>query len=149
MVYFTFLFAGVNVLTVTYFLAIERAPFLKEVFPSFLHYVVILLIVGIPLIAAVGFAHFKKIPAFKSDVEVLWESNPYMYKLPPGYWTEAIFPYFKMTSKLLTKVSQNEKLTDKEIKEINDLEKKFDHLLKGGYVGARAKKLPFGRENVK
>ena len=39
--YFAFIFAAVNTLTVTYFLAIERYPFLTTIFPSFLQYIVI------------------------------------------------------------------------------------------------------------
>ena len=34
--YFAFIFAAINTLTVTYFLAIERAPSLQAIFPSFL-----------------------------------------------------------------------------------------------------------------
>ena len=33
--YFAFIFAAINTLTVTYFLAIENYPALKAVFPSF------------------------------------------------------------------------------------------------------------------
>ena len=49
-VYFAFIFAAVNTLTVTYFLAIENYPVLKDVFPSFIHYVAILVLIGIPLL---------------------------------------------------------------------------------------------------
>ena len=35
--YFAFMFAAINTLTVTYFLAIERVPFLTTIFPSFIH----------------------------------------------------------------------------------------------------------------
>ena len=41
-VYFAFIFAALNTLIVTYYLAIENAPFLKSLFPSFIEYVVIL-----------------------------------------------------------------------------------------------------------
>ena len=45
-VYFAFIFAAVNTLTVTYFLAIENYPILKEVFPSFSHYIEIVVAIG-------------------------------------------------------------------------------------------------------
>ena len=45
-VYLAFIFAAINTLTVTYFLVIENYPILKEIFPSFLHYIVIVSMVG-------------------------------------------------------------------------------------------------------
>ena len=58
--YFVFIMAAINTLTVTYFLAIDNYPSLKEVFPSFEQYVVIIIGIGIPLLILVGYAHFKK-----------------------------------------------------------------------------------------
>ena len=60
--YFAFVFAAINTLTVTYFLAIESYPVLKEIFPTFIHYVIILAAVGIPILTSIGYVHFKKIP---------------------------------------------------------------------------------------
>ena len=57
--YFAFIFAAINTLTVTYFLAIERIPFLTTIFPSFIHYVVITSSVAIPILVLVGYAHWK------------------------------------------------------------------------------------------
>ena len=59
-VYFAFVFAAINMLTVTYFLAIENYPTLKEVFPSFEQYILIVALIGVPLLASVGYAHYKK-----------------------------------------------------------------------------------------
>ena len=42
--YFAFIFAAINTLTVTYFLAIENYPQLLEIFPTFLQYVIIQLV---------------------------------------------------------------------------------------------------------
>ena len=134
-IYWAFLFMGINTLTVTYFLAIDRAPFLKEIFPSFLHYAVVIIIIGIPILVLTGFVHYKKIPGYKSEAEVNVESNPYTYKLSPGFWLHVIMPFYLLSSKILVKLSNNEKLTDDELKEISKLQKKMDHLLKGGYVG--------------
>ncbi len=139
-IYWAFLFMGINTLTVTYYLAIERAPFLKEIFPSFLHYAVVIIIIGIPILVLTGFVHYKKIPGYKSEAEVNVESNPYVYKLPPGFYLHVIMPFYLLTSKILVKLSNNEKLTDDELKEISELQKKMDHLLKGGYVGDKTKK---------
>jgi len=138
-VYWAFLFMGINTLTVTYFLAIDRAPFLKEVFPSFLHYAVVMILVAIPILVLSGFIHYKKIPGYKSDAEVTIESNPYQFKLPPGWWLHVIMPYFRLQSEILMKVAENKKLTDEEISKMNELQKKMDHLINGGYVGDEAR----------
>jgi len=133
--YFTFIFASVNVLTVTYYLAIENLPILKELFPNFSDYVLTILIIGIPVLVLTGWLHFRRSHAYKSEAEIAFESNPYMFKLPPGYWALVFVPFFLQTSKMLVKISKKEEITEEELKEINDLEKQMIHLLKGGYVG--------------
>ena len=75
--YFAFILAAINTLTVTYFLAIENYPSLQAVFPSFEQYIVIISVVGVPILVAVGYMHFKRTQAFKSEIDVLIESNPY------------------------------------------------------------------------
>jgi hypothetical protein len=47
--YFAFIFAAINTLTVTYYLAIDNYPFLKELFPTFIHYIIIVVTIGVPL----------------------------------------------------------------------------------------------------
>jgi len=43
----------------------------------------------------------------------------------------------------------NQKITDNEIKEMQELQKKMDHLIKGGYVGGKGKgKLPFDFDKI-
>ena len=56
-------------------------------------YVVMAAIFSIfPIAGSIGYYHYKKTPAYTSEIEVQIESNPYYYKLPPGYWREAIGP---------------------------------------------------------
>jgi len=142
-VYFAFLFIGLNTLVVTYYLAIEKAPFLKEIFPTFIIYVAVLMAVGVPLLVFTGFLHYKKMPAFKTEAEVTTETNPYLYKLPPGYWAEVIIPFNLITSKILVKLSNKEELSDELLQELNEIQKKMEHLMKGGYVGSKTRKLAF------
>ena len=79
--YFAFIFAATNTLTVTYYLAIERAPILKEIFPSFISYVVIVIIVGVPLLVLIGYMHYKRTAAYRSEVSVNFESNPFQRRI--------------------------------------------------------------------
>ena len=75
--YFAFIFAAINTLTVTYFLAIENYPLLKEVFPTFLIYVIIITAIGIPLLTLIGYVHFKRTAARKAEVDIGYETNVY------------------------------------------------------------------------
>jgi len=145
-IYFAFALIGINTLTVTYYLAIEKAPFLQAVFPTFPIYVAVVGGIGMPILVLTGYIHFRKIPAFKTEVEVQTENNPYVYKLPPGYWLHVMMPYYLAQSKLLIKLSKNEKVTNEEMNKINDLQKKMEHLIKGGYVGTENRVLSFGNE---
>ena len=118
--YFAFIFAAVNTLTVTYFLAIERYPFLTSIFPNFVQYVLIVSAIGIPLLILVGFIHYKRTLAFKSEMDVLVESNPYMRRTIVN--TEIILSLMLELSTLVMAVSKDKKPTDEEIKKITQLQ---------------------------
>ena len=70
-VYLAFIFAAINTLTVTYYLAIEKVPELALIFPNFIQYVLIITTVGIPVLVIVGYVHYKRTVAFKSEVDVV------------------------------------------------------------------------------
>lgn len=148
-IYFAFAFIGINTLTVTYYLAIERAPFLKAVFPTFPIYVAIILAIGLPILVLTGFIHFRKIPGFKSEAEVNVENNPYTYKIPPGWRLHVEMPFYLLSSKYLIKLAKNEKITDEELNEMKKIQQDIEHLMKGGYVGTKGKTLSFGQHEVK
>jgi len=141
--YWAFFIMGINTITITYFLAIERAPFLEAIFPTFMHYVLAITAVGIPLLILTGYVHYKKIPGFKSEMEVNMESNPFVYKLPPGYQLKVMMPYQRLQSEILLKISRGEKITEEEIIKMKKIQNDMDTLLKGGYIGEpnRLKKL--------
>ena len=76
--YFAFILAAINTLTVTYFLAVDNYPALKMIFPSFEIYILIIISIGVPLLIFVGYSHYKKTKAFRSEMDVLIESNPFL-----------------------------------------------------------------------
>lgn len=117
--YFAFIFAAINTLTVTYYLAIEKYPVLKEVFPSFIQYVIVITIVGIPLLVFVGYVHYKKTTAYKSEAEIIYESNPYVRRVLVN--TEIMLSLNLKLLDKITKLSNNEKLSQQEIDEISKL----------------------------
>ena len=63
--YFAFIFAAINTLTVTYYLAIEKVPILVSIFPSFFQYVLIVSLIGIPMLILIGYAHYKRSKAYQ------------------------------------------------------------------------------------
>jgi len=138
--YFAFILAAVNTLTVTYYLAIEQAPILKELFPSFMFYMIFSASVGVPLLIAIGYIHYKKSPSYTSESDITVESYPYYYKLTPGFDKQVVFPLYMILTKMMKKMSSDEKFTDDELKEIDDLQKKIDLLIKGGMVDHFRKK---------
>lgn len=121
--YFAFIFAAINTLTVTYYLAIENYPVLKSIFPSFDQYIIIVVLIGIPLLTAVGYAHYKKTPSFRAEADVWIESNPYQARvLVNTQFTLAL--NLKLTD-ILLKISSKQEISEKEINEIKDIQSKF------------------------
>ena len=118
--YFVFILAAINTLTVTYFLAIDNYPTLKAIFPSFEQYALLMISVGIPLLILVGYAHFKKTLAYKSEMDVMIESNPYITRNTVNA-DLSLKLNLKLIS-LLLKMSTGEKIDKNEIDEIGKLQ---------------------------
>ena len=117
--YFAFILAAINTLTVTYFLAIDNYPALKAVFPSFEQYIVIIVTIGIPLLIFIGYLHYKRTQAFRSEVDVLIESNPYQRRNTVNGEVN-----LRLNLKILTmmlKISRKESFSESEIQEIEKL----------------------------
>ena len=119
-VYFVFILAAVNTLTVTYFLAVDNYPLLKTIFPTFEQYAVIMVSIGIPLLIVVGYFHFKKTVAYKSEMDVMIESNPYITRNTVNA-DLSLKLNLKLIS-LLLKMSTGEKIDKNEIDEIKKLQ---------------------------
>ena len=127
--------AAINVLTVTYFLAIENYPVLQAIFPTFGHYIAIVVGIGVPLLVLVGYFHYKRSQAYAAEAEINIEANPYWYKIPPGWNKEVVFPLYLNMINLMLKMSKNEKLAPDEIEKMSDIQKSLSNLIDGGYVG--------------
>ena len=126
--YFAFILAAINTLTVTYFLAIDNYPSLKLFFPSFEIYILIIVSVGVPLLVLIGFAHFKRTQAFKSEIDVMIESNPYQRRNTVN--NEMNLRMNLQLIKLLTKLVNNEKLDTSESEKLKELTKTFEEFTK-------------------
>jgi len=122
--YFAFIFAAVNTLTVTYFLAIENYPVLKEVFPTFIIYIIIIAGLGIPILTLVGYIHFKRTSSYRAEATVMYETNP---------WARRIFVNSELTLQinqklldLILRISKNEKISGDDISRIYEIQEKLN-----------------------
>ena len=126
--YFAFIFAAINTLVVTNYLAIERYPSLESIFPNFIQYVVIIVSVGIPLLILVGYAHWKRTPAYRSEADIWMESNPYQARMLVN--SEILLQLNLKLTELIIKQSKNEKASDDELAEITKLQKELSEFSK-------------------
>ena len=115
--YFAFILAAINTLTVTYFLAVDNYPALKIIFPSFEIYVLILISIGVPLLIFIGYCHYKKTKAFRSEMDILVESNPFLRRTTVN--TDIILRFNINLIKLILKLSKDTISED----ELNDMKK--------------------------
>ena len=121
--YFAVIFAAINTLTVTYFLAIENYPILKEVFPTFVIYVVITTAIGIPLLTFIGYIHYKRTAARRAEVDIGYETNVYQARTLVNSEISV-----KLNMKLLDmiiKMSKNKEISHEDYEELTKLQKKL------------------------
>ena len=137
--YFAFIFAAINTLTVTYYLAIENLPELKTIFPTFSSYILIIGIISIPILVIIGWIHFRRTAAYGSEAEIQIESNPYYFKAIPGWNKDVMFPTLLKITEFMIRTTKNEKLSEKDISELTQLQTKLNTLISGGMVGSPRK----------
>jgi len=117
--YFAFIFAAINTLTVTYFLAIENYPQLSIIFPTFLQYIVIVSGIGIPVLVSAGYIHYKKTAAFKAEADINIEANPHWRRMLTN--TDLLLSSYVKLIELIPKITNQEKLSEDEINELSKL----------------------------
>jgi hypothetical protein len=117
--YFAFIFAAINTLTVTYYLAIEKYPDLHAIFPTFVHYVAITTAIGIPFLVLVGYVHYKRTAARKAEVDISYETDPYKARTLVN--TEISMKLNLQLIDIVMKLSKNEKISDEKYEEIKKL----------------------------
>ena len=124
--YFAFIFAAINTLTVTYFLAIENYPALKAVFPSFEIYLLTMLAIGVPLLTMIGYTHYKRSPAYSSEAGIMLSANPYTRRALIN--SELSVELNIKISEILVKISNKED-TKKEMLELKTIHDKINEFV--------------------
>ena len=117
--YFAFIMAATNTLVVTYYLAIEKIPELTAIFPTFTYYVIILAACGVPILITVGYSHWKRTAAYRTEIEVIFESNPWHARVLVN--SEINLKLNLKVIEFIDKISNNEKIDEVELKKLSVL----------------------------
>lgn len=125
--YFAFIMAGINTLTVTYYLAIDKYSPLIEIFPNFTIYVLTAIMIALPVLTLIGYIHYKKSNVYRAEADLGMEIHPYNRRLLLN--TEMMLPIFLQMSEILTKLARNEKITDKESETLINLHDDFSQYI--------------------
>ena len=143
---FVFVLGAVKTLTVTYFLAVDNYPTLKQLFPSFEIYALYLTTILIPILIVVGYSHFKKTHAFKSEVDVIIESNPYQRRILVN--TEATLSINLKLISIIQKMAKEQNIDQEQLDELKEISDELST-----YVNTRSftndDDLKFFKENIK
>ena len=121
--YFAFIFAAINTLTVTYYLAVEKYPDINWMFPTFLHYIVIFCCIGIPLLVFVGYAHYKRTAARRAEVDISYETDAYKARTLVN--TEIAITLNMKLLDMIMKISKKQELSAEDYQEIEILREKL------------------------
>ena len=117
--YFAFILAAINTLTVTYYLAVEKYPDLNWMFPTFLHYIVIVSFVGVPLLMLIGYVHYKRTAARKAEVDIAYETDAYKARTLVN--TEISMKLNLELANTIMKLAKNKTIPDENYQELKKL----------------------------
>ena len=83
--------------------------------------------IGIPFLVFIGYAHYKKTAAFRSEVDISIETNPYQRRLVVN--TEAIIRLNLTLLDTISKYSINEKISKEDLENITKLKNEISELI--------------------
>jgi len=139
--YLTFLLGYISTLITVYYLAIKNIPELLNIFPKFVPFAGLSTVIGVPLSIIIGWVHLKRSAAFSAETDIGIEANPYYYKLIPGK-EEVYAPlYLELLVQMKRLAKMQGLMSPEEISRIEDLERKLQILIDGGYVGNPRRRL--------
>ena len=110
-VYFSIIFAFVNIITVLYAFVISDLVILQNVFPSYVTFAVFISIL-IPILCVIfGYKHIKS-RARRAEVDIRYEVDPYQIRRTVN--TQLMLHVHLILNKLIFKKKNSEKLTSDE-----------------------------------
>ena len=110
-VYFSIIFAFVNIITVLYAFVVSDLVILQNVFPSYATFAIFISIV-IPILCVIfGYKHIKS-RARRAEVDIRYEVDPYQIRRTVN--TQLMLQAHLILNKLIFKKKNSEKLTSDE-----------------------------------
>ncbi len=138
--YLTFLLGYVSTLVTVYYLAIKNIPDLLTLFPRFVPFAALATVIGVPVSITIGWVHLKRSLLYSSETDITVESNPWNYKLPPGWWKDALYPTLLAQLHILRQLAERESLVS-DVAELDALEQTLKKLIQGGFIGTPRRKM--------
>lgn len=74
--YIGFALTVANFIMISYYLMMERIPFLKQVFPHFAYFILVLVLIITPMGISFGYLHARRTEAMAADSYVATRANP-------------------------------------------------------------------------
>ena len=127
-VYFSIIFAFVNIITVLYAFVISDLVILQNVFPSYTTFAIFISVL-IPILCLIfGYKHIKS-RARRAEVDIRYEVDPYQIRRTVN--TQLMLHVHLILNKLIFKKKNSEKLTNNEYNsfshEIETMKNLLDH----------------------
>jgi hypothetical protein len=120
-----------------YYLAIDNIPAFKSVFSHFWLFFVFALALGIPITCVLGWLHMNYNSATQSAKDVSMEADQDHYRQVPGYWQEAVAPFYVELLRGVEKILERDGMLDNDDKRrIKDLEAKLQTLIDSRKTGS-------------
>ena len=70
------------------------------------------------------YVHFKKSKSYRAEQDILIETSPHIRRILQN--TEIFLPSYLKLTELMVKLSENKKLTDKELEEVSKLQNQLN-----------------------
>ena len=127
-VYFSIIFAFVNIIVILYAFVVSDLVILQNIFPNYATFAIFISIV-IPILCVIfGYKHIKS-RARRAEVDILYETDPYFIRRTVN--SQLILQTHLIINKLILKKKNSEKLTNNEYisfsHEIETMKNLLDH----------------------
>ena len=108
-------------------MAVDNYPELKIIFPSFEIYIGIISLIGVPLLVLIGYLHYKKSAAYRSEADIIFEVNPFVRRMLVN--TELLIKLNLQLTENMIASSKNQKNSEDEIKNLKKLKDELQQLI--------------------
>ena len=78
-----------------------------------------------PVLVIVGYVHYKRSKSFRAEADILIETSPHIRRILQN--TEVLLPSYLKLTEIIVKLSENKKLTDKELEEVSKLQNQLSN----------------------